>query len=66
MADLNGDRRPDLATTDVETRSLSVWMNGRLARLTGVSPAQGRVGDVVTLTGRRFGQEASSSSAARP
>jgi hypothetical protein len=55
VADLNGDRSLDLATTDVETRSLSVRMNGVLPRLTGVSPAQGHVGDVVTLTGRRFG-----------
>jgi hypothetical protein len=54
LADLNGDRKPDLATTDVETKSLSVRMNGVLPRLTGVSPAQGHVGDVVTLTGRRF------------
>jgi hypothetical protein len=55
VADLNGDRRPDLATTDVETRSLSVRMNGVLPRLTGLSPAHGHVGDVVTLTGRRLG-----------
>ena len=54
VADLNGDRKPDLVTTDVETKSLSVWMNGILPRLTGVSPAQGHVGDVVTLTGRWF------------
>ena len=55
VADLNGDRKPDLVTTDVETKSLSVRMNGVLPRLTGVSPAQGHIGDVVTLTGRRFG-----------
>jgi hypothetical protein len=54
-ADLNGDRKLDLATTDVETKSLSVRMNGILPRLTGVWPAQGHVGDVVTLTGRWFG-----------
>lgn len=57
VADLNGDRRPDLATTDLKTRSLSVRMNGVLPRLTGVSPARGHVGDVVTLTGRRFGHK---------
>jgi len=56
VADFNGDRRPDLATTDLETRSLSVRLNGHLPVLTGVSPAQGRIGDVVTLTGRHFGR----------
>lgn len=56
VADFNGDRRPDLATTDVETRSLSVRLNGHLPVLTQVSPAQGRAGDVVTLTGRYFGK----------
>ena len=55
VADFNGDRRPDLATTDLETRSLSVRLNGHLPVLTGVSPAQGRIGDVVTLTGKYFG-----------
>jgi len=55
LADLNGDRRLDLATTDVKTKSLSVRMNGVLPRLTGISPAHGHIGDVVTLTGRRFG-----------
>ena len=52
--DLNGDKKPDLATTDVETRSLSVRLNGLLPVLTGVSPTQGQIGDVVTLTGRHF------------
>ena len=56
LADFNGDRRPDLATTDLETRSLSVRLNGHLPVLTGVSPARGRVGDVVTLTGKHFGK----------
>ncbi len=56
VADFNGDRRPDLATTDLETRSLSVRLNGHLPVLTGVSPEHGRVGDVVTLTGRHFGK----------
>ena len=54
-ADLNGDRRPDLATTDVETESLSVRMNGVLPRLITLRPGLGHIGSVVTLTGRRFG-----------
>jgi len=54
LADLNGDDKPDLATTDVKTRSVSVRMNGALPVLTAVSPAQGRTGDIVTLTGRHF------------
>jgi hypothetical protein len=54
LADLNGDRKPDLATTDVKTRSVSVRMNGALPVLARVAPAQGRIGDVVTLTGRHF------------
>ena len=53
-ADFNGDKKPDLAMTDVETRSVSVRLNGRLPVLTGVTPAQGHVGDVVTLTGDHF------------
>lgn len=53
--DLNGDKRPDLATTDAERRSLSVRLRGVLPVLTGLSPARGRTGDVVTLTGRHFG-----------
>lgn len=32
VADLNGDHRPDLATTDLQTRSLSVRLNGRPPR----------------------------------
>ena len=56
VADFNRDGKLDLATTDVEGRSLSVRMNGVLPVLTGVSPAQGRIGDVVTLTGRHFGK----------
>ena len=56
VADFNGDRRPDLATTDVQTKSLSVRLNGHPPVLTGVSPAQGRIGDVVTLTGKHFGR----------
>ena len=52
--DVNGDKKPDLATTDVETRSVSVRLNGRLPVLTGVSPTQGHIGDVVTITGRHF------------
>jgi len=54
-ADLNGDRRPDLATTDVDTESLSVRMNGVLPRLITLRPRLAHIGDVVTLTGRRFG-----------
>ena len=53
-ADLNGDKRPDLATTDLNHRSLTVRLRGRLPVLTGLSPAQGRIGDVVTLTGKHF------------
>ena len=53
-ADFNGDGRPDLATTDVETRSVSVRLNGHVPVLTGVSPSQGRIGDIVTLTGSHF------------
>jgi hypothetical protein len=56
VADFNRDGRPDLATTDVESKSLSVRMNGQLPVLTGVSPAQGRIGDIVTLTGSHFGK----------
>ena len=56
VADFNGDRRPDLATTDLQTRSLSVRLNGHLPVLTCASPAHGRTGDVVTLTGRHFGK----------
>jgi hypothetical protein len=56
VADFNGDRKPDMATTDVATKSLSVRLNGHLPVLTGVSPAQGRIGDVLTLTGRHFGK----------
>ena len=56
VADFNCDGRLDLATTDVESKSLSVRMNGRLPVLTGVSPAQGRIGVVVTLTGSHFGK----------
>jgi hypothetical protein len=52
--DLNGDKRPDLATTDLKYRSLTVRLNGVLPALTGLSPARGRIGDVVTLTGRHF------------
>jgi len=54
LADLNGDGKADLATTDVKTRSVSVRMNGALPVLTGVSPARGRIGDIVTLTGKNF------------
>jgi hypothetical protein len=53
-ADFNSDRKPNLATTDVETRSVSVRLRGVLPVLIGVSPTQGRIGNVVTLTGRHF------------
>jgi hypothetical protein len=56
VADFNRDGRLDLATTDVNSKSLSVRMNGQLPVLTGVSPARGRIGDAVTLTGRHFGK----------
>lgn len=56
--DLNGDKKPDLATTDRRRRSLSVRLRGVLPVLTGISPAQGRIGDVVTLTGRHLGKRA--------
>lgn len=52
--DLNGDKKPDLATTDPENRSLSVRLRGALPVLTGISPSRGRIGSVVTLTGRHF------------
>ena len=55
MVDFNGDKKPDLATTDLETRSLSVRLRGALPVLTGVSPTQGHIGDVVTITGKHFG-----------
>ena len=54
LDDFNGDHQPDLATTDVRATSVSVRMNGSLPVLAGVSPAQGRAGSVVTLTGKRF------------
>jgi hypothetical protein len=54
VADFNGDRKADLATTDLDYRSLSVRLQGALPVLTGVSPVSGRVGVVVTLTGRHF------------
>jgi hypothetical protein len=53
-ADFNGDRRPDLAWTDRGSDNVSVRLNGALPVLTGVSPARGRIGAVITLTGRRF------------
>ena len=53
-ADFNGDRRPDLAWTDRNSDNVSVRMNGSLPVLTGVSPARGRTGTVITLTGRHF------------
>lgn len=53
--DFNRDRKPDLATTDVKTRSVSVRMRGILPVVTGVSPQRARVGAVVTLTGRHLG-----------
>jgi hypothetical protein len=56
VADLNRDGRLDLATTDVEAKSLSVRMNGQPPVLTGLSPGQGRLGALITLTGRHFGK----------
>ncbi|HTX68433.1 MAG TPA: FG-GAP-like repeat-containing protein [Thermoleophilia bacterium] len=53
-ADLNGDHKTDLAWTDVKSDNVSVRLNGRLPVLTGVSPAQGRVGAAVALTGAHF------------
>ena len=54
LDDFNGDHRPDLATTDERATSVSVRLNGALPVLKRVSPAQARVGAVVTLTGSRF------------
>ena len=54
-ADFNGDRRPDLAWTDAKSSTVSVRMNGALPVLTGVAPAQGWIGDSITLTGKHLG-----------
>jgi hypothetical protein len=53
-ADFNGDRKTDLAWTDRGSNNVSVRLHGALPVVTGVSPARGRVGSVVTLTGTRF------------
>ena len=51
LDDFNGDRKNDFATADYEAGSVSVRIKGTLPRLTALSPARGRVGDVVTMTG---------------
>jgi hypothetical protein len=53
-SDFNGDKRPDLAWTTRHSDNVCVRLNGALPALTRVSPAQGRVGTVVTLRGRHF------------
>jgi hypothetical protein len=52
--DFNHDKKDDFATADYEAGSVSVWIKGTLPTLSTVSPAAGRVGAVVTLTGRHF------------
>ena len=54
LADFNRDKRTDFATADYEAGSVSVRIKGTLPTLIALSPARGRVGDVVTLTGRQF------------
>ncbi len=56
MDDFNGDRKDDFATSDYEGGSVSVRIKGTLPVLESVSPLRGRIGGVVTLTGRRFHQ----------
>ena len=57
IADFNRDGLPDLATADAAEDSVSVLLNGPAAApvLRTLSPGQGRVGAVVTLTGIRVG-----------
>jgi hypothetical protein len=57
VADLNRDGLPDLAAADPDADSVSVLLNGPRAvpLLRALSPIQGRVGAIVTLTGRYFG-----------
>ena len=56
-ADFNGDRMLDLATADYAENSVSVLLNGPRAAplLRDLTPCQGRLGAVITLTGARFG-----------
>ena len=63
VADLNGDGLADLATADAASDSVSVLLNGPSAAplLRAAVPAQGRVGAVVTLSGRYFGARRNSS-----
>jgi FG-GAP-like repeat/IPT/TIG domain len=56
-ADFNGDGMLDPATADYAENSVSVLLNGPRAApvLRDLTPCQGRVGAVITLTGARFG-----------
>jgi len=54
LDDFNRDKRLDFATADYEAGSVSVRIKGTLPTLGGLSPARGRVGAVVTITGRQF------------
>ena len=54
LDDFNSDGKTDFATADYEAGSVGVRIKGTLPRLTALSPARGRAGDVVTLTGQLF------------
>ncbi len=54
LDDFNRDKRLDFATADYEAGSVSVRIKGTLPALVALSPARGRVGGVVTITGRQF------------
>ena len=54
LDDFNRDKRLDFATADYEAGSVSVRIKGTLPTLAALSPARGRVGGVVTITGRQF------------
>ena len=53
-ADFDGDRKTDLAWTDLGSDNVSVRLQGAPPVVTRVSPTGGRVGSIVTLTGTRF------------
>ena len=57
VADFNRDGLLDLATADFAEDWVSVLLNGPRAApvLRSLSPVRGRIGDVVTVTGIRFG-----------
>jgi hypothetical protein len=54
LDDFNRDKRLDFATADYEASSVSVRIKGTLPTLGALSPARGRVGGIVTITGRQF------------